>query len=1114
MSETTETRELPRAAKSPPDAADPDPGAGPARSPAMDRTVTATPNANGDVLATHTASPSAVAEPADRDAPPGARRASARSAWAQLRDPDRYQVIGEHGRGGLGRVSRAHDRDLGRDVAIKELISRDHVSELRFVRESLITARLEHPGIVPVYEAGRWLDGTPFYAMKLVAGRPLRELIAERTTVEERIALLHHVIAVADAIAYAHGRNIIHRDLKPANVIIGDFGETIVIDWGLAKDLTQAEDSGGGPASHGQLDGELTSAGSILGTPAYMAPEQRRGEQVDQRADVFAIGAMLWELCALDKEPPAESQPRRRVLGRAGIDQDLVTIIDKALAHAPEHRYRDAGALAADLKAFKSGARITARSYSLLAMLGHWTRRHRTLALSAMTFAILVVAGVAALAVLYRSSTRNAAAARDRLVQSYLEQGRRLSLDGEYLRALPYLAEAYAEGDRSTSVRFLLARAERFADLQRGVHVHAARARAAAFRPDGTHVLSVGDDGDAVIWDAMTGQVDATMPRPPAPPQRPGLETMYFSRISRDGAFVAVPLAHGVTLWDGVHVRTIGPRRAERLGIDTGGTRIAVTVGHELSAWQVATGERLWTATIDAAMSHVAWSGDAVVALGSDKIVRIVADGVAVKLPATGPVDKISVGANAGIATISGTVVELWDATGAHRGTLEGRSPITAATFSPDASRIAVAGDSGVVRLYGTAGGVLLGELVGHRSGVSSVEFSDDGARLATTGYDLTVRLWDAVDHHQVTSLRGPRDLPIVTALRLDAARERVVVPTADGAIYVLDTADPDVATSVDTGGGITLGGFLGDGQQFVTTAAHGLRVWSVATGRELGHVDVSDAALVTISPDGAKLAIIAADTAHTEIRDRATQAVISRLSCSGRFWWASFDHASARVVTGCDDLVELWSLRGERLAKLAGHQGLIGVAGFSPDDRRIISGSIDHTFRIWDPASSREIGRFTTSGSPGTVEFDATGTRLITGTSDRMARMWDAATLQPLRSFEHTSAVEAAAVNADGSLLAGATRDGTIAIWDTATSALLAEVHNTGRALSAAFSPDGTRLLSTGDGRRAIVARIELETRAPEIVTAFVRCHAPYRLKDTRLESAAPVCASPTSAR
>jgi hypothetical protein len=365
----------------------------------LSATLTASPSADA---ATRTSEPLAPANPGNTTAEPRSLGPS------QLRDPERYQLIGEHGRGGLGRVSRAHDRELGRDVAIKELISRGHVSEVRFLREALITARLEHPGIVPVHEAGRWPDGTPFYAMKLVAGRPLRDLIAERTTVEQRIGLLHHVIVVADAIAYAHGRNIIHRDLKPANIIVGDFGETIVIDWGLAKDLTSDDDSsiGGGPLRANRDEG-LTSTGSVLGTPAYMAPEQRRGERVDQRADVFAIGAMLWELCAVRKPLSSVPHYRHRVLRRAGIDKDLVAIIDKALDPAPDRRYPDAGALAADLKAFKSGARIAARSYSLLAMLGHWTRRHRGLAVSIVA-AIAVAAAGSALYV------RNIATERDR----------------------------------------------------------------------------------------------------------------------------------------------------------------------------------------------------------------------------------------------------------------------------------------------------------------------------------------------------------------------------------------------------------------------------------------------------------------------------------------------------------------------------------------------------------------------------------------------------------------------------------------------------------------------------------------------------------------------------
>jgi WD40 repeat protein len=325
------------------------------------------------------------------------------------RDPGRYQILGEHGRGGIGRVSRAYDRDLDRDVAIKELIERSDVSEARFLREAMITAKLEHPGIVPVHEAGRWRDGTPFYAMKLVAGRPLRDLIAEKKTVDERVALLHHVIAVADAMAYAHRRHIIHRDLKPGNVIVGDFGETVVIDWGLAKDLsaTEAADDGGGEPSPSLSTDDLTKTGSVLGTPAYMAPEQARGEEVDQRVDVFAIGAMLWELCSLQKVPPTQPRQRHALLRRAGIDRDLITILDKALAPAAAARYRDAGELAADLKAFKAGARISARSYSLAATLGRWTRRHRALAISiAAVLAIVAVGGT-----LY---VRNIAAERDR----------------------------------------------------------------------------------------------------------------------------------------------------------------------------------------------------------------------------------------------------------------------------------------------------------------------------------------------------------------------------------------------------------------------------------------------------------------------------------------------------------------------------------------------------------------------------------------------------------------------------------------------------------------------------------------------------------------------------
>jgi len=342
--------------------------------------------------------------------------------------PDRYAVEGEFARGGMGRILLAHDRRLGRTVALKELLEQSGPgAPRRFVREALVTARLQHPAIVPVYEAGRWPGGRPFYAMKLVEGRSLDALIRSEPDLASRLPLLPHLIAVAEAIAYAHGQRVVHRDLKPANVLVGPFGETVVVDWGLARAMgaTAPEGDEAGPGNARAAGEGQTVTGTVMGTPHFMPPEQARGLPADERADVYALGAMLYFL--LTGAPPhgglsAEEALQAAAAGRVEpvetrepeAPPDLVAIVQKAMAAAPEARYPTARELAADLRRFQAGQLVSAYRYSTRDLVRLFLRRHRAAVVVAAALPAALAATVVTGFVAVRRQARVAEAERDK----------------------------------------------------------------------------------------------------------------------------------------------------------------------------------------------------------------------------------------------------------------------------------------------------------------------------------------------------------------------------------------------------------------------------------------------------------------------------------------------------------------------------------------------------------------------------------------------------------------------------------------------------------------------------------------------------------------------------
>jgi WD40 repeat protein/tRNA A-37 threonylcarbamoyl transferase component Bud32 len=1056
-------------------------------------------------------------------------------------DQERYEAEKEHARGGLGRVVRAFDRRLRRTVAVKELLRHDPSNEARFLREAMITARLEHPGIVPVHEAGRWPNGDPYYVMKLVEGRTLKELISERQALRERLGLLPHVIAVADAVGYAHSQQVIHRDLKPSNVIVGWYGETIVVDWGLACDRKH-----GVPDATDDLlliasgSGVSTVSGKVVGTPAYMSPEQARGDVVDERGDVYALGAVLYELLAgspphADTTPQAvldrviAGPPRPLVMVVPGAPVELATIVHKAMARDPDARYPNAIALAEDLRRFTTGQLVSAHSYSTWALVRKRLARHRGVV-------AVVVASMIALGMVGVVSFRRVVAEKDVAQAQRTVAEDALSSAEKRKRELVLLqAQTALVKDPTAALAWLktyeLGPADRGAvvdvvdeALALGVARHVFWpgdwVYDARFTPDSSTVVAAVRDGILRSYDLASG-FETDLGQAPSTPE--------IMVLSGDGQLAVTGGALGeVIVWS---LRGGAPRvLAESGGRSIADLRLSpdnrrLLIERESSAPQMLsldgkTSELLGpTGGLKYAVAAADWSR--VVMVTAPNEVAVPSKGGGLRLLAR--IDR----AIAGIAiSPRGDTVLIHDGAaiwalpftgGPLRELVPYTDKVTSLEWSPDGKTIAIGGSRPEILLIDTVT-TAVSELRGHTDAMYQLSFSRDGTRLLSASDDQTARVW-TLSNRTAVILRGHDD--DVFRARFSADEHSVVTASLDGSVRVWQLDAPGAtaaATTFDEGAPLDRDRFQLDGDHLLVRTPSAISRWNLATGQReplFSWAHQSQHLGIGVASNDGEHAVIPNADGSIELRGRTGKPTMLR-GHHGLVTHVDFTHDGTSVYSSSSDgTLRKWDVatgtgttvidnpvpirgftiaRDGRIAATAGdlvylidadgtvtqlgkgNAWCLQFAEFEPVRDRLVVHRCDTSLAMFDDHRLTELA--TGGYVAGRVAVSADGRRIAAGLGDRTVRIWDASTGQVIDILRgHSDLVYDVAFSPDGGELASASYDKTLRVWDLASKRHRVLRGHTGAVFHVAWRSANQLVTSSSDGTIRLWQKPSLDT-------------------------------------